>query len=33
MAMPSVSSNKVVGGVMLLAGAGLIWFGYKHFKG
>lgn len=30
--MPSVSSNKVIGGVMIIAGVGLVWFGYKHFK-
>lgn len=33
MAMPSVTSNKVVGGVMMIAGVGLVWFGWKHFKG
>lgn len=30
--MPSASSNKVIGGVMIIAGVGLVWFGYKYFK-
>ena len=26
-----MTQNKVVGGVMMIAGVALVWFGYKHF--
>lgn len=29
--MPSMTSNKVVGGVMIVGGALLVLYGFKHF--
>ena len=29
----SLKSNHLVGGAMVLVGVGLVWFGYKQFKG
>lgn len=28
-----LTSNKIIGGVVMLVGAGAIWYGYKRFKG
>jgi len=31
--MPSLKSNHLVGGAMVLVGVGLLYFGYKQFRG